>query len=128
MGDRVQFGPDCRIQCDIAFGNSILVASNVLFVGRDDHITTIPGTTIWDSGRGDTLKAIVGNDVWIGAGAIILSGVTIGDGAVVAAGSVVTKDVPPCTIVGGNPAHVIKDRFATEEEKEKHLISIQKAE
>ena len=57
---------------------------------------------------------IVGNDVWIGAKAIILSGVTIGDGAIVAAGSVVTKDVPPFSIVGGNPARVIRYRFSPE--------------
>ena len=54
----------------------------------------------------------VGNDVWIGAKAVILSGVTIGDGAVVAAGSVVTRDVPPYAIVGGNPARIIKYRFS----------------
>lgn len=53
----------------------------------------------------------IGNDVWIGAGSIILSGITIGDGAVIAAGSIVTKDVEPYTIVGGNPAKFIKKRF-----------------
>ena len=57
---------------------------------------------------------IVGNDVWIGAQCIILSGVTIGDGAVIAANSVVTKDVPPYAIVGGSPAKVIKYRFSEE--------------
>ena len=54
---------------------------------------------------------IIGNDVWIGAQTIILRGVKIGDGAVIAAGSVVTKDVPPYAVVGGNPAKIIKDRF-----------------
>ncbi|MGB0498557.1 MAG: CatB-related O-acetyltransferase, partial [Rubricella sp.] len=51
------------------------------------------------------------NDVWIGARAIIMSGVTIADGAIVAAGAVVTKDVEPYAIVGGNPARVIRYRF-----------------
>jgi acetyltransferase-like isoleucine patch superfamily enzyme len=51
----------------------------------------------------------IGADVWIGCRAIILSGVTIGRGAVVAAGAVVTKDVPPNTIVGGNPAQVVRE-------------------
>ena len=51
---------------------------------------------------------VIGNDVWIGDKATILPGVTIGDGAVVAANAVVTKDVPPYSIVGGNPARVIK--------------------
>lgn len=121
IGNQVQFGPNCLIHCDIEFGNSILIASNVAFVGKDDHNTSIPGQTIWNSGRGDSQKTFVGNDVWIGHGAIIIAGVKIGDGAIVAAGSVVTKDVEPCTIVGGNPAKFIKNRFETLEEKEKHL-------
>lgn len=121
LGKNVQFGPNCRIQCDIEFGNSILMAANVAFVGKDDHITNKPNTTIWNSGRGDSKKTFVGNDVWIGYGAIIIAGVRIGDGAIVAAGSVVVKDVEPCTIVGGNPASYIKNRFVTEEEKKSHL-------
>lgn len=120
LGHHVQFGPRCIIQCDMEIGDYVLMASHVSFIGRDDHITTIPGRFIWNSGRGDCHKTIVGNDVWIGHGAIILAGVTIGDGAIVAAGAVVTKDVPPCTIVGGNPARFIKNRFPTEEEKTKH--------
>ena len=53
---------------------------------------------------------IVGNDIWIGAGAVILPGVRIGDGAIVAAGAVATKDVAAYTIVGGAPARFIKRR------------------
>lgn len=121
IGDKVQFGPHCKIQCDIEFGNSILIASNVVFVGKDDHITNIPTKTIWNSGRGDSFKTHVGNDVWIGHGAIIIAGVTIGDGAIVAAGSVVTKNVEPCVVVGGNPAKFIRNRFTTEEDKNLHL-------
>ncbi len=56
----------------------------------------------------------IGNDVWIGAKSIVMDGVTIGDGAIVAAGSVVTKDVPPYAIVGGAPAKIIKYRFPQE--------------
>jgi virginiamycin A acetyltransferase len=58
--------------------------------------------------KGDT---IVGNDVWLGYQALILPGVTIGDGAIVAARSVVAADVPPYTVVGGNPARELKRRF-----------------
>ena len=54
---------------------------------------------------------VIGNDVWVGAGAQILRGVVVGDGAVIAAGAVVTKDVPPYAIVGGVPAKIIKYRF-----------------
>ena len=59
-------------------------------------------------------KTKVGNDVWLGANAIILPGLTIGDGAVIAAGAVVTKDVPPYSIMAGIPAKVIKSRFDEE--------------
>lgn len=55
---------------------------------------------------------VIGNDVWIGFGATILNGVTVGDGAIIAAGSVVTKDVAPYTIVGGCPARTIRQRFS----------------
>lgn len=92
------------IQCDIEFGNYMLVASNVSFVGKEDHHFDKIGTPIWNSGKGDSYKTHIGNDVWIGHGAIIMGGVKIGDGAILAAGAVVTKDVPPCAIVGGNPA------------------------
>ncbi len=121
FGDCVQFGSGCVIACDIEFGNKILCAKNVAFVGKDDHTTDKVNCSIWDSPRGDSFKTIVGNDVWIGHGAIIIAGVSIGDGAIIAAGSVVTKDVEPCTIVGGNPAKKIKDRFNTKEERKLHL-------
>jgi len=58
--------------------------------------------------KGDT---VIGNDVWIGMEAVIMPGVTIGDGAIISARSVVTQDVPPYTIMGGNPATPLKQRF-----------------
>ncbi|MDD3155032.1 MAG: CatB-related O-acetyltransferase [Victivallaceae bacterium] len=70
----------------------------------------VPGlktTDAWDN-HGDIL---VGNDVWIGFEALILAGVTIGDGAIIGARAVVTRDVPPYTIVGGVPAKAIRKRF-----------------
>ena len=57
---------------------------------------------------------VIGNDVWLGRECVIMPGVTIGDGAIVAAYSVVTKDVEPYSVVGGNPAHFIKKRFDDE--------------
>lgn len=67
-------------------------------------------TNAWDN-KGDI---IIGNDVWIGYEAVIMSGVTIGDGAIIGTRSVVTKDVPAYTIVGGVPAKPIRSRFAPE--------------
>ena len=67
-------------------------------------------TTAWDN-KGDI---VIGNDVWIGYEAVIFSGVTIGDGAVIGTRAVVTKDVPPYTIVGGVPAKAIRRRFPDE--------------
>ncbi|RMF98059.1 MAG: acyltransferase [Candidatus Schekmanbacteria bacterium] len=87
-----------------------------------DNLLMGPGVKIFSSNHGtDTGVAmnvqdfkekdiVIGNDVWIGANCVILSGVTIGDGAVIAAGAVVTKDIPPYTIAGGVPAKVIKQR------------------
>lgn len=57
-------------------------------------------------------EIVVGNDVWVGHGAILLGEVRVGNGAILAAGSVVTKDVPPYTIVGGVPARPIRKRFS----------------
>lgn len=67
--------------------------------------------TFVPSDKGDT---IVGNDVWFGHESTIMAGVKIGDGAIIGAKAVVTKDVPPYTIVGGNPAQILKKRFSDE--------------
>ena len=126
FGHHVQFGPNCIIQCDIEIGNYVLVAANVSFIGKNDHLFDKTSTPIWNSGRGDSYKTRIGNDVWVGHGAIVMAGVSIGDGAIIAAGSVVTKDVAPCTIVGGNPAKVIKYRFLHPDDLAKHLDYISK--
>ena len=67
-------------------------------------------TEAWDN-KGDI---VIGSDVWIGYEAVIFAGVTIGDGAIIGTRSVVTKDVPPYTIVGGVPAKPIRKRFSDE--------------
>lgn len=106
----------------IKIGNYCSIAQGVVFLldveHYMDHISTYPfkvkilqTQTSESFGKGDI---IVDDDVWIGYGATIMSGVHIGQGAVVAAGAVVTKDVPPYAIVGGAPAKVIKYRFEPE--------------
>ena len=121
FGDNVQLGGECVIECDVEFGNCVLISRRVAFIGKNDHRFDIVCQSIWDSPNGNNNKTVVGNDVWIGQNAVILSGVHIGDGSIVAAGAVVTKDVPPCTIVGGNPAKMIKKRFSDEQDEKKHL-------
>lgn len=115
FGDCVQFGPRCVVQCDIKIGSHVLIASDVAFIGRCDHQIDIIGKTIWDSPRGLSGTTVLGDDCWIGHGAIILSNLTIGRGSVVAAGSVVTSDVRPYSVVAGVPAKEIRRRFTDEE-------------
>ena len=102
-------------RCSIgAFSHPTNWLSTHLFQYRD--MTSSFGTTIH---HGDPLickemrypKTVIGNDVWIGDNAVVLKGVNIGDGAIIAAGSIVTKDVEPYSIVGGNPARLLKMRF-----------------
>ncbi len=109
FGDRVSinrgvaFYPDYFSRSTITIGSDVRIAPGAQFHGSghewEDLAYAHKGAPI-----------VVGDHVWIGANAIILSGVTIGDRSVVAAGSVVTNDVPPDTLVGGIPARVIKER------------------
>ncbi len=108
-GTTLEIGSFCSISSNV----TILLGGN----HRGDWITTFPFNMIFEefgqikghpSSNGDV---IIGNDVWIALNTLILSGVTIGDGAIIAANSVVTKDIEPYTVVGGNPAKKIKNRF-----------------
>lgn len=121
IGNRVQFGKGSLIACDVTFENNILIAANVSFVGKIDHLYSKPRVFLWDAPRGVDGLTIVADDVWIGTNAIILAGVKIGHGAIIAAGSVVNKDIPECEIWGGVPAKKIKDRFDLLRDKESHV-------
>lgn len=136
---RIRIGVNCyigrhsQIECDSDIGNNVIMANRVAFVGRYDHDYLHVGTPtrlasqIRDEDydwKGVELKVVVEDDVWIGYGAIILSGVTIGEGAIVAAGSVVTKDVVAYSIVGGNPAKQIAARFPDDWQKDMHRLGI----
>ena len=85
---------------------------------RIDWVTTYPFNILWRAGKDiaghpkTNGNVIIGNDVWIGTEAIIMSGVNIGDGAVAGARTVVTKDIPPYCVAAGNPASIIKKRFS----------------
>lgn len=121
IGSNVQFGQDCHIDTNADIGNDVLIAGRVCFIERYGHSYGEPCVTIWNSKAGDEEKIIIEDDVWVGDGALVLSGVKIGKGAIVAARSVVTEDIPPCEIWGGIPAKRIKDRFGTMEEKKMHI-------
>lgn len=127
IGNRVQFGNDCKIAYNVSFGNNILMASRVTFVGKADHSFNFPGKYIWDMPADKTGRTVVEDDVWIGTGSIIMGPIIIGAGSIIAAGSVVNKDIPPCEIWGGVPAKKIRDRFETEKEKAEHLIFLENA-
>jgi Acetyltransferase (isoleucine patch superfamily) len=113
--DKLIIGKFCSIACKAKFlmtsGNHTMKSLSTytfpIFYeewGLDvSHITDA-----WDN-KGDI---VIGNDVWIGYDAIIMSGVKIGDGAIIGTRAIVTNDVPPYTIVGGIPAKVIKKRFS----------------
>ena len=119
----------------LEIGNYVSIADNVTFILSGNHytdtFTTYPFKVNFFNQKSEALgkgKIKVYDDVWIGYGAIILSGVTIGQGAIVAAGSVVTKDVEPYSIVAGNPAKFIKYRYSTEMIKEMKKIDFSKIE
>lgn len=115
--DRLIIGKFCSIACGAKFiftsANHTLKSLSTypfpLFF-EEWNLDKANVTDSWDN-KGDIM---IGNDVWIGYKAVIMSGVTIGDGAIIGARAVVTKDVPPYTIVGGIPAKLIRKRFSDE--------------
>lgn len=109
IGNNFYMGYYCHLMANATIGNDVLFASEVALVGGDHKFDNI--SVPMNASGLDELKTIVIEDnVWIGHRSIIMHGVTIGSGAVIAAGSVVTKDVPPNAIVGGNPARLIRYR------------------
>lgn len=112
--------------CDapITIGKYCSISYNVKFIVDDgkhcyNKVTSYPFKENQITKKGIT----IGNDVWIGMGASILYGITIGDGATIAAGAVVTKDVPPYTVVGGIPAKIIKEKCTSTEAIEMQKIA-----
>lgn len=119
-GEYSYIGHSAIIGPKVSIGAYSMLGPQVLCIG-DDHRYDRPGVPIIFSERPELRPTIIGRDVWIGAGAIIFSGVEIGDGSIVAAGSVVTRSIPPCEIHGGVPNRKLKDRFNTEEGRKLHL-------
>ncbi|AKG19917.1 CatB-related O-acetyltransferase [Calothrix sp. 336/3] len=111
IGDKLIIGKFCSIASDVKF---VMNGGN----HRTDWLTNYPFPIFgagWEVAmpetwphKGDT---VIGNDVWIGYGAMVMPGIQIGDGAIIATGAVVTRNVAPYSVVGGNPAKEIRQRF-----------------
>ena len=113
IGDKLIIGKFCQIAANVRFimngaNHATDGFSTFPFCAFGNEWKDVPLTPDY---KGDT---VIGNDVWIGYDAIVMPGVQIGDGAIIASGSVVTKDVEPYCIVGGNPAKLIRKRFSDE--------------
>ncbi len=129
IGSHFYIGRDSQIEANCIIGNYVIFGNKVAIVGKYDHHFLQLGTPIrlasqirdadymW---KGLDEITIIEDDVWVGYGSIIMSGVKIGTGSIIAAGSLVTKDVEPWSIYGGNPAKKIKARFDNEEDLVKH--------
>jgi acetyltransferase-like isoleucine patch superfamily enzyme len=117
-GERIQIGARSHIgeHCSLWAGDTkgrIIVGEDALF-GPGVYVTASnyhyePGTAVWRQPRAEE-DVVIGADVWLGAGVIVLPGVTIGDGCVLAAGSVVVRNLPPGAVAAGVPARVVKMR------------------
>ncbi|WP_165750061.1 acyltransferase [Cellulophaga sp. Z1A5H] len=130
IGKNFYIGRDSQIEADCIIGDNVIFGNNVAIVGKYDHHYQQIGVPIRMASRirdesytwkGLTSKTIIEDDVWVGYGAIIMSGVTIKKGSIIAAGAVVTKDTEAYSIFGGNPAKKITSRFATEDDLKTHL-------
>jgi len=129
IGNNCYIGRNSQIECDAVIGDDVLIANNVAFVGKYDHNYQQVGKTICQASQirdldyswyGLKSKVTIEDDVWIGYGAIILSGVTIKTGAIIAAGSIVTTNVDSYSIYAGVPAKKVADRFSTEQDLKQH--------
>lgn len=88
-----------------------MIAESCSIIGGN-HETRRLDIPMNQQGEGKQGAIVIGNDVWIGAASIVISGVSIGDGCIIGAGSVVTKNIPPYHVAVGNPARVLKQRVA----------------
>jgi acetyltransferase-like isoleucine patch superfamily enzyme len=112
VGDRTYLGFQATFSAlaEIRIGSDVLVAAGVQVYDNNSHsLDPDVRTTVDRLGPADIAPVVIGDRAWIGTRALVMKGVTIGEAAVVAAGSVVTADVPPFMVVGGNPARILGD-------------------
>jgi|GEM_PF-1483934 len=134
IANDVHIGAGSTVEVDGSIGYGTLIANSVGIVGRRDHDFRAIGVHIrkapWVGDQPERLSnpVCIGRDVWIGYGAIVLSGLTIGDSAVISAGAVVTTDVRANTVVAGCPAREVGTRFEDPILHWKRLDEIEEAE
>lgn len=130
IGDNFYLGKYSSIETNCIIGNNVIIANHVGIVGRYDHNYQQVGVPVrlasqirdndynW---KGLNEITIIEDDVWIGYGAIVMSGVHIARGCIIAAGAVVTKDTEAYTIYAGVPAKKIRPRFDNESDLQRHI-------
>lgn len=111
MGDFSGLGADCMIPNNIVIGKYVMMAPRV-FIADNNHVHERTDIPMCFQGKTNNKITVIEDDVWIGTSVIITPGHRIGNGSILAAGAVITKDVEPYTIMGGNPAKLIKVRMA----------------
>jgi len=131
IGNNVYIGGSTWLQCkdSITIGNNVIIANNTMLIDNNNHPSSpemrmkmsqcddFLSDPLWSWQVADSAPIIVEENVWIGRDARILKGVTIGRGSIVALGAIVTHDVPPYTVVAGNPARVVKKLSKPENEE-----------
>lgn len=110
IGDNSGIGINCYVPEDIIIGKNVMMGPNVYFFGGTTHKFDRIDIPMNKQGRVKCKQVIVEDDVWIGRNAIINQGRKIAKGSIIAAGAVVTKDFPEYSIIGGNPANIIRLR------------------
>jgi maltose O-acetyltransferase len=109
IGDRSSINIGCWVSNDTVIGSDVMLGPDVSIISSS-HVFSDTSLSMREQGESVRRPVIIGDDVWIGTRAIILPGVKVGSHSIIGAGSVVTKDVPEWSIVGGNPAKIIRSR------------------